>query len=100
MLTYRAGSAGSGHGVRNMVEHLLQQTLTPEMADYYEQGVAPPTAATAAASRYVRHIVDGQLQPGTVLDALVNVEAVRLACLARASLMTFWPPRRKPSFSL
>lgn len=81
MLTYRTGSAGSGRGARNMAEHLLQQTLTPEMAvmaDYYEQGVAPPTAATAAASRYFRHMVDGQLRPGAALDELVNVEAARL----------------------
>jgi hypothetical protein len=64
MLTYHTGSPGSGRGVRNMAEHLLQQTLTPEiavMADYYEQGVAPPTAAEVAASRYVRHTVDGQM---------------------------------------
>ncbi|NNM56236.1 MAG: relaxase domain-containing protein [Acidocella sp.] len=81
MLTYRTGSAGSGRGARNMAEHLLQQTLTPEMAvmaDYYEQGVAPPTAATAAASRYFRHTVDGQLRPGAALDELVNTEAARL----------------------
>ena len=81
MLTYRTGAAGSGRGARNMAEHLLQQTLSPEMAvmaDYYEQGVAPPTAAEAVASRYLRHIVDGQLRPGAALDALVNIEAARL----------------------
>ena len=64
-----------------MAEHLLQQTLTPEMAvmaDYYEQGVAPPTAATAAAGRYFRHTVDGQLRPGATLDELVSIEAARL----------------------
>lgn len=64
-----------------MAEHLLQQTLSPEMAvmaDYYEQGVAPPTAAEAIASRYVRHIVDGQLRSGAALDELVNAEAARL----------------------
>ena len=64
-----------------MAEHLLQQTLSPEMAvmaDYYEQGVAPPTAAEAVASRYARHAVDGQLRPGATLDELVNAEAARL----------------------
>lgn len=53
MLTYRTGAAGSGRGARNMAEHLLQQTLSPEMAvmaDYYEQGVAPPAAAEAVAA--------------------------------------------------
>ncbi len=81
MLTYRTGAAGSGRGARNMAEHLLQQTLSPEMAvmaDYYEQGVAPPTAAEAVASRYVRHIVDGQLRQGAALDELVNAEVARL----------------------
>ena len=81
MLTYRTGAAGSGRGARNMAEHLLQQTLSPEMAvmaDYYEQGVAPPTAAEAVASRYLRHIMDGQLRPGAALDELVNFEAARL----------------------
>ena len=48
------------------------------MADYYEQGVAPPTAATAAASRYFRHTLDGQLPPGKALDELVSIEAARL----------------------
>lgn len=79
MLTYRIGSAGGGQVA--MAEHLLQQTLPPEMAvmaDYYEQGATPPTAAEAAASRYARHCVDGKLSDGDALDALVNNEAARL----------------------
>jgi len=64
-----------------MAEHLLQQTLSPEMAvmaDYYEQGVTPPTAAAAAYSRYSRLMVDGQLPGGDALDELVKGEAVRI----------------------
>jgi hypothetical protein len=46
MLTYRTGAAGAPSAARFMSEHLLQQTLPPEMAamaEYYEQGVTPPT---------------------------------------------------------
>ena len=32
MLTYRTGAAGAPSATRNMSEHLLQQTLPPEMA--------------------------------------------------------------------
>ena len=44
MLTYRTGAAGAPAAARFMSEHLLQQTLSPEMAamaEYYEQGVTP-----------------------------------------------------------
>lgn len=47
MLTYRTGAAGAPAASRFMSEHLLQQTLSPEMAamaEYYEQGVTPPNA--------------------------------------------------------
>ena len=81
MLTYRTGSAGAPRSARNMAEHLLQQTLPPEMAvmaDYYEQGVTPPTTAEAAYSRYARLMVDGQLPGGDALDELAKGEAVRI----------------------
>ena len=77
MLTYRTGLAG-----RQMAEHLLQQTLPPEMAimaEYYEQGVTPPTTADAAASRYARLTTDGLLPIGETLDTLVQSEAARIA---------------------
>jgi hypothetical protein len=64
MLTYRTGAAGAPSAARSMSEHLLQQTLPPEMAamaDYYEQGTTPPTCAEAAASRYAG-------RPGTALE--------------------------------
>ncbi|MDD2794633.1 MobF family relaxase [Acidocella sp.] len=64
-----------------MAEHLLQQTLPPEMAvmaEYYEQGVTPPTPAEAAYSRYSRLAPDGQLPGGAALDELVKSEAARL----------------------
>lgn len=65
-----------------MTEHLLQQTLTPEMAamaEYYEQGVRPPTPADAVASRYGRLATNGILPSGEGLDELVKIEADRLA---------------------
>lgn len=55
MLTYRTGAAGATSAAKAMSEHLLQQTLPPEMAvmaEYYAQGVRPPTPAEAAATRY------------------------------------------------
>lgn len=64
-----------------MAEHLLQQTLPPEMAvmaEYYEQGVTPPTPADAAASRYARLATEGLLPSGEDLDALVQAELARL----------------------
>lgn len=80
MLTYRTGSAGAGQTARFMAEHLLQQTLPPEMAvmaDYYEQGVTPPTTGEAAAGRYAHLTVDGKL-PDTDLDHLLSSEVARL----------------------
>ena len=71
-----------------MTEHLLQQTLTPEMAamaEYYEQGVRPPTPADAVASRYSRLAVNGALPGGEIVDALVKTEADRLADSSLAS---------------
>src|ERR1700733_10769923 len=81
MLTYRTGAAGVPRAARAMAEHLLQQTLPPEMAfmaEYYEQGVTRPTPAEAARSRYSRLAPDGQLPGGDGLDELVKSEAVRL----------------------
>ena len=82
MLTYRTGAAGAPSAARLMTEHLLQQTLTPEMAamaEYYEQGVRPPTPADAVASRYGRLAVNGILLGGAPFDELVKEEAGRLA---------------------
>ena len=82
MLTYRTGAAGAPAAARFMGEHLLQQTLSPEMAamaEYYEQGVSPPTLADAAASRYGRFTSGGTLLAADALDELVRVEVERLA---------------------
>ncbi|MDD2795772.1 MobF family relaxase, partial [Acidocella sp.] len=82
MLTYRTGAAGAPAAARFMSEHLLQQTLSPEMAamaEYYEQGVTPPTLADAAASRYGRFMAGGTPLPAEMLDGLVRVESERLA---------------------
>ena len=82
MLTYRTGAAGAPAAARFMSEHLLQQTLSPEMAamaEYYEQGVSPPTLADAAASRYGRFTSGGTLLAADALDELVRVEVERLA---------------------
>ncbi len=82
MLTYRTGAAGAPRAARNMAEHLLQQTLPPEMAvmaAYYEQGVTPPTPAIAAFSRYSRLAENGLLADGDALDALVADEVIRLS---------------------
>ena len=79
MLTYRTGAAGAPSAARLMGEHLLQQTLTSEMAamaEYYEQGVRPPTPADAVASRYARLAVTGGLPEA--LDEAVKTEASRL----------------------
>jgi TrwC relaxase/AAA domain len=81
VLTYRTGSAGAPRSARYMAEHLLQQTLPPEMAamaDYYEQGVTPPTTAEAAYCRYNRLALAGRLQGGEALDELVKVEGLRI----------------------
>jgi len=82
VLTYRTGAAGAPAAARFMSEHLLQQTLSPEMAamaEYYEQGVSPPTLADAAASRYGRFTSGGTLLAADALDELVRVEVERLA---------------------
>ncbi|MBU6420388.1 MAG: hypothetical protein KGQ79_11790, partial [Proteobacteria bacterium] len=82
MLTYRTGAAGAPGAARFMSEHLLQQTLSPEMAamaEYYEQGVTPPTLADAAASRYGRLMTGGAPLAGDMLDGLVQAEMARLA---------------------
>ncbi len=82
MLTYRTGAAGAPAAARFMSEHLLQQTLSPEMAamaEYYEQGVTPPTLADAAASRYGRFMAGGAPLAAETLDGLVRMEAERLA---------------------
>ncbi len=82
MLTYRTGAAGAPGAARFMSEHLLQQTLSSEMAamaEYYEQGVTPPTLADAAASRYGRFVAGGAHLAGETLDGLAQVEAERLA---------------------
>ncbi len=82
MLTYRTGAAGAPAAARFMSEHLLQQTLSPEMAamaEYYEQGVTPPTLADAAASRYGRFMAGGAPLAADTLDGQVRVEVERLA---------------------
>jgi hypothetical protein len=81
MLTYRTGAAGAPRAARNMAEHLLQQTLSPEMAvmaEYYEQGMTPPKQAEAAYSRYNRFAVERTLPGGAALDELVKIEVARL----------------------
>jgi hypothetical protein len=82
MLTYRTGAAGAPSAARLMGEHLLQQTLSPEMAamaEYYEQGVRPPSAADAVASRYGRLAFSGGLTGDDALDETIKAEADRLA---------------------
>ncbi len=49
------------------------------MAEYYEQGVRPPTPADTAASRYGHLAVNGLLPGGEIVDELVKAEASRLA---------------------
>ena len=51
MLTYRTGAVGAPSAAKAMGGHLLQQTLSPEMAamaEYHAQGMAPPTPAETA----------------------------------------------------
>jgi hypothetical protein len=87
MLTYRTGAAGAPSVARLMTEHLLQQTLSPEMvamAEYYEQGVRPPTPADAVASRYSRIAMNGRMPGGEVLDEALKTEASRLMDTASA----------------
>ena len=81
MLTYRTGAAGAPSAARNMSEHLLQQTLPPEMAamaDYYEGGVSPPTVAEAAASRYRERLGTAATADPVSLDQLLAEEVERL----------------------
>ena len=82
MLTYRTGAAGAPSAARAMSEHLLQQTLSPAMAamaEYYHQGLSPPTPAEAATARYATAAAGGWLPNGERLDELVAREADRLA---------------------
>jgi hypothetical protein len=82
LLTYRTGAAGAPSAARAMSEHLLQQTLSPEMAamaEYYHQGLKPLTPAAAAAARYAAETSNGRLPNGEPLDELVAREADRLA---------------------
>lgn len=82
MLTYRTGAAGSPSAAKAMSEHLLQQALSPEMAamaEYYAQGMSPPTPAAAAASRYAAEFSMGKLPTGSELDDIVAREVDRLA---------------------
>ncbi|MGI4943952.1 MAG: MobF family relaxase, partial [Janthinobacterium lividum] len=88
MLTYRTGAAGVASAARAMGEHLLQQTLSPEMAamaEYYAQGLTPPTPADAAAARYAAEVSGGRLPTGEVLDEIVAREAERLGEVSRGS---------------
>jgi hypothetical protein len=81
MLTYRTGAAGAPSAARNMSEHLLQQTLPPEMAamaEYYEAGLSPPTVAEAAASRYRERLGNAALADPVLLDQLLAEEVERL----------------------
>jgi hypothetical protein len=82
MLTYRTGAAGAPSAARAMSEHLLQQTLSSAMAamaEYYHQGLSPPTPAEAAAARYAADTEGGRLPDGERLDELVAREANRMA---------------------
>src|ERR1700679_3759877 len=82
MLTYRTGAAGAPSAAKAMGEHLMQQTLSPEMAvmaEYYEQGMSPPTAAEAAAARYRDEATLGKLPTGSVLHEILAREVDRLA---------------------
>ncbi len=82
MLTYRTGAAGAVSAARNMGEHLLQQTLAPNMAamaEYYAQGISPPSPADAAAARYAHEADAGRLPGGELLDPILEREIDRLA---------------------
>src|ERR1700761_7472372 len=81
MLTYRTGAANAPSAARSMAADLLHQTLPPEMAamaEYYEQGAPPPTAAEAAAGRY-GHRADGASLAGKALDDVLAEEHERLS---------------------
>ena len=49
------------------------------MAEYYHQGLIPPTPAEAVAARYAAETSGGRLPNGELLDGLVAREADRLA---------------------
>jgi hypothetical protein len=49
------------------------------MAEYYHQGLSPPTAAEAAAARYAAEMSGLRLSNGALLDELVAREVDRLA---------------------
>lgn len=90
MLTYRTGAAGAPSAARNMGEHLLQQTLPPEMAimaEYYEEGVQPPTCADSATGRYGYRATVGRLS-GQVLDDVLAEEAERLQEASEANTVS------------
>jgi hypothetical protein len=86
MLTYRTGAAGAPSAAKAMGEHLLQQTLAPEMAvmaEYYAQGLKPPNAAAAIAARYTAEIdISGMIAPDQ-RDAVLDQEITRLDESAR-----------------
>jgi hypothetical protein len=80
-----------------MSEHLLQQTLSPEMAamaEYYQEGSNPPTPADAAAARYAAETSGGRLPNGELLDEVVAREADRLAEISTDAAGRS-PPREK-----
>jgi len=86
MLTYRTGAAGAPSAAKAMGEHLLQQTLAPDMAvraEYYQQGMSPPSAGAAAVSRYVGTAPGGRLPMDAELDDIVAREMDRLDESAR-----------------
>jgi len=86
VLTYRTGAAGAPSAAKAMGEHLLQQTLAPDMAvraEYYQQGMSPPSAGAAAASRYVGTAPGGRLPMDAELDDIVAREMDRLDESAR-----------------
>src|ERR1700748_1139058 len=81
MLTDRPGAANASSAARSMAAHLLQQTLPPEMAamaEYYEHGAPPPTAAEVGAGRD-GHRADGASLAGKALDDVLAEEHERLA---------------------
>jgi hypothetical protein len=73
-----------------MGEHLLQQTLPPAMAamaEYYEQGAPPPSAAEAAAGRYGHRAGKGPLTDAA-LDDVLGEEIERVSNSAVSSADT------------
>jgi hypothetical protein len=69
-----------------MSEHLLQQTLSPEMAamaEYYHQGLSPPSPVEAVAARYAAETSRGRLPSGARLDEVVVRETDRMGDTTR-----------------